>query len=135
MTRRLWAILTPLLLSVPTCASVPQFPTDGTFVIGRELPPFPTWAPTRTGPVRILLVRGISCSGIVAHGCYIYATREILIEESLPLVLRWRILRHELVHAAMHAANLKFDDPKEENAVAEAMADQQLAEMLSSWPR
>lgn len=135
MTRPVWYLI-PLLLAAPTCASAPvQFAVaDGTFVIGGDLPPFPTWAPTKQGPVPIKLVRGLTCNGDAAHGCYVFKTREILIEEALPHVLRWRILRHELVHAAVHATGVKLADSTEQ-AVADAMADQGIAEMLSGWPR
>jgi hypothetical protein len=137
MKRLLW--LLPFLLAVPMCASVPQFPADGTFVIGAELPDFPTWAPSSRGPVPVTLVKGLRCNGIPAYGCFLYGSRTIQIEESLPHVLRWRYLRHELVHLAVENAGLnrerRVDNRVGEQDVAEAMADQQIAEMISGWPR
>jgi hypothetical protein len=138
--KRAFLPLALALLTVPTCASLPQYAaTDGTFVVGRELPPFPTWAPSSRGPVPVLLVKGLRCNDIPAFGCFIYASRTIAIEESLPHVLRWRYLRHELVHLAVENAGLnaerRVDNKVGEQDIAEAMADQQMAEMLSGWPR
>jgi hypothetical protein len=36
---------------------------------------------------------------------------------------------------AVFDAGLRFDTPADENYVAEAMATQQITEMLSGWPR
>jgi hypothetical protein len=39
------------------------------------------------------------------------------------------------VHAAVHNAGLTFDSRDDENRVADALAAQQMGEMLSGWPR
>ena len=133
--RRAMLPLVLTLLAVPTCASVPAYaPRDGTMVAA-ELPPFPTWVPSRHGAVPVTLVRHLQCGGSPAFGCYHYPTRQIEIEDTLPLVLRWRYIRHEIVHMAVYDAGLSFDSPTAENYVAEAMATQQITEMLSGWPR
>ena len=123
------------LLCFPTCASLPPLtPPDGTSVAG-VVPPFPRWAPTTRGPVPVRLVHHLICNAEPAFGCYRYATRSIEIEDTLSLVRRWRYLRHELVHAALDAAGVTFDNRDAENAVAEAVAEQQTTEMLMRWPR
>lgn len=116
-----------LLLTLPTCASLP--------VADPELPPFPVSVPTERGMVPVTLVPNLQCNSAPAYGCYYYTSRSIAIDAGLSPLLRWRVLRHEIVHAAMDASGVKFDKPAEENFVAEAMAIQQTVEMLARWPR
>jgi hypothetical protein len=133
MRRAAWLVLS--LAVLPTCASVPQMTrADGATVARLPLPEFPKWVPTQKGVVPVVLVHHLKCNTIPALGCYIYAPPTIQIEDTLVLWQRWRYLRHEMFHATMHAAGITFEDRGEENEVAEAMAVQQLSEMLSNWP-
>jgi hypothetical protein len=136
MRRAAWAALVLSLAVLPTCASVPQMtPADGTMVARLPLPEFPKWVPTQKGVVPVVLVKHLHCNGLPAYGCYLYAPPTIQVEDTLPAWLRWKILRHEIVHAAIHNAGLSFDNRDEENMIADAMALQQIGEMLSGWPR
>jgi Zn-dependent peptidase ImmA (M78 family) len=134
MRRALW--LVPAFLLLTTCAGLPQMtPADGTTVARIPLPAFPKWVPTQKGVVPVVLVHHLKCNTIPALGCYIYLPPTIQIEDTLVLWQRWLILRHEIVHAAVHNAGLTFDSRDDENRVADALAAQQMGEMLSGWPR
>ena len=133
--KRLAIPLVMALLAVPTCASTPVYaPRDGTTVVV-SLPPIPAWAPSKRGPVPIRRVHHLPCNAVPAWGCYIYATREIQLEDTLSSITAWVILKHEIGHATLDANGLRFDDPDIENRVVQAMAEQQVSEMLSGWPR
>jgi hypothetical protein len=122
------------LLAVPTCASVPVYaPRDGT-VVTMPLPPIPKWVPSRVGPIPVRRIHHLYCNNAPAWGCYLYATREIQLEDTLSLLSGWVVLRHEIGHSALDQAGVQFRDPDAENRVVQAMAEQQVSEMLSGWP-
>lgn len=120
------------LLAVPTCAQT--VPADGTSV-SANLPPIPSWAPSPLGPIRVHLVPELQCGGEPAYGCFHYDTRLVEVRDSIPRVVQWQALHHELVHSALYHAGITFDDANEENKVADAVANQQVMEMIGRWPR
>ena len=139
MTRPAWIVLLLALCTVPTCASLPQFPADGSYVAVR-LPPFPESVPSTSGPVPVRLVKNLRCGtdrnpNLVWFGCYHYNPRRIEIEDTLALVMKWRTLSHEMVHLALHLDGVSLPDIEVENKIAEAIAKQQTHAMLMRWPR
>lgn len=146
--RRPWLpALAVALLTIPVCSRLERAPVaasclrvlpplgvmpDGT---GADLPTFPKLAPSPLGPIPVRLVVDLQCGGKPALGCFHYNTRLIEIRDSLPLVTSWLTLRHELAHSAFYHAGVVFDDPNAENRVADAIANQQVMEMLGDWPR
>jgi hypothetical protein len=138
------------LCTVPTCAaftSVRPHPTlacmntvdpppgrmrDGSTV---ALPPLPKWVPSVIDSVPVTLVKNLYCNGQKVVGCFTYASRTIEIEDSMSLFNQWLVVRHEIVHSALFDAGLRFKDAASEDAVADAIAAQQLVEMSRGWPR
>jgi hypothetical protein len=136
MLMRLAALSLLLLCAVPTCGGR-QAP-DGTYVAGRTrvLPPIPNEAPTALGPIPIHKVSHLTCGGIPAYGCF---RREPWIIEirsdSVSLLLQWESLEHELFHADMQVAGIEFDQPKDEDQIAEGAAQGRVLRMRAGWPR
>jgi hypothetical protein len=140
MKRVLGFVALLALLVVPTCASLPQYvQQDGTHVVS-AIPAFPAWVPSRYGPVPITLVHHLVCrvDGVdyPAYGCFYGAPpRHIEIEDTLSPLRKLRYLRHETFHMAIRDAGLKFDQPDDEDKVAEAVAEQAYRELRAGWPR
>lgn len=133
--RRVVLALSSCLLALPTCASLPRMvKADAWMLADAQLPPFPEWVPTQRGAVPVRLVKNLRCGDRMAWGCYYHASRTIQIEDSLVLWRKWETLRHEIVHAALHNAGLTLANQASEDSLADALARQQIGEMLSGWP-
>lgn len=135
--KRAFLPLVLALLTVPTCASLPAPVLPGE--TSAALPPFPIAVPSTRGPIPVVLKRHLRRCGSdttrTYWGCYHYATRTIEIEDSLSLYLKWRTLRHEMVHVALHMKGGALMDENVEDYVAEAVAEQEINAMLMRWPR
>jgi hypothetical protein len=122
-----------VLLTAPTCA---QAPRDGTYVVHRELPPLPNWAPTERGPIPILRIRGLTCLSQKAWGCFHAHPYRIEIEtDSLTREGEWFVLYHELFHVATYVSGIAFNDSSDADTLANAVARERLRERLAGWPR
>jgi hypothetical protein len=134
------------LLTVPTCASLPEGgavacivsvkPPPGTYYrsSARALPPIPAYVPSFIDSVPVRLVRDLRCNGMKVVGCFTFATRTIELEDSLSHFNRWLVLRHEIFHSAMWDAGLRFKHGPTEDVIADVIARQQMIEMERGWP-
>lgn len=118
-------LLILLLLTIPTCASLPT---------ARELPPIPSSAPTRYGPIPIRFVPDLQCLGGPAWGCFTSRPYLIQLREGMPRDQSWRVLYHELVHVAVFAANARFTDSTAADTVAEIISRERIIELRAGWP-
>lgn len=123
------ALLVFCLLVTPTCAPVQSV------AMQRVLPPIPETAPTALGPIPIRRVHGLQCNGGPAFGCFHRNTWVIELRDSMPLMLAWQALHHELAHAAFQVAGIEFEDQKDEDRIADAIGNAQVVEMRAGWPR
>lgn len=128
--------LVAVLCTVPTCGGFPQTKADGTSVAeSRVLPPLPSSAPTALGPIPIRRVPNLRCDTIPALGCFHRNSWVIEVRDSLPLIMAWSALYHELAHAAFQSSGVEFESRKDEDTIAEAIAKSRVLEMRAGWPR
>jgi hypothetical protein len=120
--RRRWLLLL-LLVVADTRARIP------------ELPPIPESAPTAIGPIPIRRVPHLRCKGVPASGCFHGDGWFIEIQDSIPLTAAWQSTEHELVHEALYLNGVVFDDPRDEDKLAEIVANQRVLELRAGWPR
>lgn len=142
------AALVLALLTVPTCAALPDRPapscvmtvtppagaaTDGTSTV--PLPGIPSWVPSQIDSVPVQFVRHLRCNNAPAVGCFVYTARIIQLEDTLSAFNRWLVLEHEIVHSALYDAGLRFRHGPTEDRIANAIAWQRMAERQRGWPR
>jgi hypothetical protein len=131
------------LLAIPNCANLAQRAQDDGTHVASAIPKFPIAVPSTEGPVPVLLVRHLQqCGPLKADathiwfGCYHYGPpRYIEIEDTLPLLVKWRTLHHEMVHLALAIDHATLSDMDDENRVAEAIAKQRAHAQQMGWPR
>lgn len=100
------------------------------------LPPIPSSAPTAVGPIPIRRVMHLVCNGVPSSGCFHGDDGPFIeVQDSIALTVAWQSLEHELVHATLYLNNIVFDDRKDEDKIAEAVANQRVLELRAGWPR
>jgi hypothetical protein len=87
------------------------------------------------GPIPLKRVVNLQCNGGPALGCFHRNTWVIEIRDSLPLMLAWVVVEHELFHADMQIAGIEFDEQRFEDAAADAAANGRVLRMRAGWPR
>ncbi len=86
-------------------------------------PPLPTLIRGAGGPITVRRSRTVRPDGVDSWGVWIDSTRTIRIDKTARIEHQWRVLFHELSHAALHDAGLEnaFED-KVVEAIADCMA-------------
>ena len=90
--------------------------------------------PTKThgagGPIRIKLVQSIKRDGVACWGIWDDSTRTVTLDRTARVEHKWRILFHELTHAALDDAGISNLLSKEAvESLCDAMANSRLQEM------
>lgn len=94
-----------------------------------RLPALPTTVMAAAGPITVKLVDKLEDGGVGCWGLWIADEREVRIERHKSRAHMWRILYHELTHAALGDSgldNLLTDQQQE--AICEAVATQRMRE-------
>lgn len=126
------------LLLVPLLVPLLALSVLGAAPRRAPLPPLPTTAYSRYGPVRVERVVDVVCpsdsTGVTPVGtlaCFSTADRRIQIVDTLDLRFATFALEHEKVHVAFRDLHVNFDDPKDEERVASIIARYRLGELES----
>jgi Zn-dependent peptidase ImmA (M78 family) len=97
-----------------------------------SLPTLPRVVQGAGGPIRVRLVKVAALEDKVpCWGVWEPERRLVKIDRAAPKAHQWRILYHELTHAALHDAGLSHlltDDAEE--SLCDAMATARMAELL-----
>lgn len=99
------------------------------------LPPIPDSVFSTGGWVKVQRASPVECGvappvGMRWGGCYTASSRKLVVASDVSLVEAWRILLHEEVHLAARDLGLGYTGVVEE-ALADAVANRRLAEMLA----
>lgn len=96
-------------------------------------PKLPTTVQGAGGPIRVRLVKVAALEDKVpCWGVWVPGLRLVKIDRAATKAHQWRVLFHELVHAALHDAGIThlLTDNAEET-LADALASARVAEMLA----
>lgn len=94
-----------------------------------DYPPIPTLVRGSGGAIKVRRAKRVRPSGVEAWGVWNDAKRTIYLDKTATLEHQWRVLFHELTHAALHDAGIEnlFDDRGVET-LCDAMATARMAE-------
>lgn len=95
-----------------------------------DFPPLPSLIRGTAGPIKVRLRRNLKLDGQGCWGLWDGAKRIIAIDKTAPIEHQWRVLFHELVHAALHDAGL--ENVMEEQAI-EAICDAMSASRIQEF--
>lgn len=94
-----------------------------------DFPPLPSLIRGSAGPVKVRLRRNLKLEGQGCWGLWDGAKRTITIDKTASREHQWRVLFHELVHAALHDAGIEnMMDEQGVEAICDALATARIQE-------
>lgn len=97
----------------------------------QSLPPLPDSVETLIGPVPIVLSKA-PCGNPRELGCYVMAYRIIFVHDSLPAVMAFKVLLHEVGHLRLSDARINIADPDLEQRIVDLWATWALHDLIES---
>lgn len=95
-----------------------------------DWPPLPTLIRGVGGPIKVRRVRRAQVQGTPCWGVWDDAKRIITIDRTAKIEHQWRVLFHELMHAALHDAGIEnLFDPKGIETLCDCVATARIQEM------
>lgn len=93
-------------------------------------PKLPTSVTSSGGPIRVNYETNLKVSGVKAWGCWDAGRRLITLARGARIETKWRILFHELTHAALDDSGIsRVMTADVEEAICEAMSSARMAQM------
>ena len=95
-----------------------------------EWPPIPTLVRGTGGAIKVRRLKKVKSAGVDCWGDWDDSTRTIRLDKTAVIEHQWRVLFHELAHAALHDSGLQnaFEDRAIE-ALCDAFATSRVQEM------